>query len=267
MYAIRSYYGFVFAFVVLQVSFMRAQEKQFTSLEELPSSFAFSVFKDSYGFVWIGGNGIVKYDASEMILFDDDKENPNQYLGGDTKVIFEDSKRRLWTGTSKGITRYLREEDRFVYYDSTKTYKKWNVLYDASSFLEDHTGTLWVGTAHGIFKYLPEDDVFLGINAADVSEKNIGAITAMYLDSENNFWLGTKDRGLFRFDVATKSIFPYEEAWFKRDADGRFAAIADITEDKKGNLWVRITSYNVCYTKLLRNLGYFHFHNLKKWYM
>ena len=74
--------------------------------------------------------------------------------------------------------------------------------------------------------------------------------TAYYLVGDMNAWL---EANLIKFNHSGKDVYedPYFTVIVKVPANCYWKIIPQSNVDA-GNVWARITSYNVCYTKLLR---------------
>lgn len=104
---------------------------------------------------------------------------------------------------------------------------------------QDENGDIRVGGLHAFYIVDPEN---LGIKRkvlfADARGFTIqNGITKICRRSNNIFWMGSIEGGLYKFNTATHTIKPY---YLKDGKKGRqtIDLITNIYEDKKGNLWV-----------------------------
>ena len=81
------------------------------------------------------------------------------------------------------------------------------------SLIEDHEGNLWIGGIGLFAKYVRKTGTFVPLQFDRGSRTGTIQIWKLFEDSKNRVWFGTRNHGIY----------------------------------------FRITSYNVCYTKLLRN--------------
>ncbi|MCR5486127.1 MAG: response regulator [Lachnospiraceae bacterium] len=120
--------------------------KIYDATNGLPTSDANWILGASNGYVWIGGySGVIRYDGSSFERMD--------ASGGLTsgRVIFEDSRGRIWVGTNdNGVV--LLDGNTSVHY----TYRKGLPSSSIRSFAEDNTGRIYIGTTSGI-SYVQND--------------------------------------------------------------------------------------------------------------
>ncbi len=200
----------------------------------LPTSDANYVMCSDDGFMWIGGySGIIKYDGEVFERLD----TSEGLTSG--RVIFEDSKKRIWVGTN---------DNGIVVLDNGKrihiTYKEGLQSSSIRSFAEDSEGIVYIGSASGMAYAKPdmsihtiEDDRLndrivrlkadvtgnvygLTRNGAVFSLKsgevdkfytgedlNIGTITAMVTDPDrpNVLYLGTDNGKVYKGKLGKKA--------------------------------------------------------------
>ena len=68
--------------------------------------------QDHYGLIWVAaGSVLYKYNGAGFVPYQYEEDNPNSIQMGAILCIFEDSRDRLWIGTTIGLCRYDREQD------------------------------------------------------------------------------------------------------------------------------------------------------------
>ncbi|MCT4645097.1 MAG: hypothetical protein N4A74_08940, partial [Carboxylicivirga sp.] len=138
----------------------------------------FKVFEDSRGRIWLasidGGLSLMHEETDGKIWFQrftHDPNNPKSIVDNEVFVIFEDSKQRLWIGTSpKGFCRVLETPDRKGQSNfSFVSYQEKDGLPDneINGILEDSFGFLWISTNKGISRFNPEDETFVNYSEYD----------------------------------------------------------------------------------------------------
>jgi len=252
--------------------------KYFTTADGLPSNRVVNIIEDSKGILWFGtGNGLSKYDGKTFINFKTEYGICNNMISNlliDTKGIFwigtwngicqfdgttfktfsvpyptietpinEDTENWMTdiTEDTKGNIWFARDGYGACKYNGksfTHFLKKDGLLSNNVTEIEfDKDGNIWFGMrvvekdntdatkrfgAGGItkfngkvFEYFPE---IKGFNEADVYE--------IYKDNLDNLWISTTHNGIYKFDG--KAFKNYNIP----------ISIMNITEDKKGNLWL-----------------------------
>ena len=123
-----------------------------------------------------------------------------------------------------------------------------NFIYCLS---QDNNGYLWIGTGEGLVRYDGHKFITYTVNDSLASD----FIYSCFVDKDGMLWVGHENGTLSYYDDGFHKVIPQEKAT---------SPIKDICQDENGNIWAtienngvikidnRITSYNVCYTKLLR---------------
>ena len=170
---------------------------------------------DSAGIVWFGskGQGANSYDGSTWKQYNL-TNTPIDYSS--IRYITVDSKNRIWFATSFGVHRY---DGRI-----------WTtVLFNSDSYrvAEDRLGQFWVATKEGL--YASKGATWeLYTHAQGLPEDSLNYV---YADSRNLVWIGTKTRGLVRFDGTSFQRMDWAD-------DGTPTEIRVIQEDRLGRLWI-----------------------------
>ncbi len=152
--------------------------------------------------------------------------------------IIEDRVGNIWLGIyQKGVVMLPASSNNFQYigYKSIKN----NIIGSSNitTLSKDRNSSLWVGTdGDGIYKL----DTLSNLKTHYKNTGNASAmpstIMAAFEDSENNFWLGSYDKGLVRLNRKTghcdlmNHILEETPDWFK--------PVFSIVEDGNKNLWI-----------------------------
>ncbi|MCD6050610.1 MAG: two component regulator propeller/histidine kinase domain protein [Verrucomicrobia bacterium] len=196
----------------------------------LRSQIVWSVLADQAGDVWAGTkDGLYRFNGIRFEAIGRGNPNvtgnlPNQ----DVRVIYEDSKRRLWVGTfGGGLTRVVDGRASKTFNSTTDP----AIFHsnDVRALLEDAEGGLWIGTGGGgliLFK----NSVFTVFRRSDGAGLGSDFIRALYQDSEGVLWIGTNEglvcrRGERFSRFSTADHLPDD-------------VISQIFEDDRGNLWL-----------------------------
>lgn len=164
-----------------------------------------TVFEDRYGFIWVG----TKYGLNRLVPGQDSfkhyiysPEDPFSLTGGHVTAIHEDSKGTLWIGTNSGLNKYDRKNDRFDFYRINTC----RLIY------EDGTGVLWIGTGADIYAFDEKKGSFASIRETHKSLQRFEKLrfTTILKDKGGNFWIGTFEDGLIKFNPVTKGMVLYK---------------------------------------------------------
>jgi diguanylate cyclase (GGDEF)-like protein len=145
--------------------------------------------------------------------------------------VLQDRRGYIWLATEDGLNRYDGTGFKVYRHDPA------DVASLPSSFVwdveEDAKGDLWIATANGLATWRRASDRI--VRQDNVGGRHIRAIR--FARSGEALWIGTRDTGLLRLDVATGQLQP-----FTHDAANP-ASLADdrvyaLFLDAKGRLWV-----------------------------
>lgn len=195
------------------------------------------------GTIWIGHN-----DGADRLTFSAPEQARFEHFyfpvladssrRATVRAIFEDSKKRLWLGTSTGLAQFV--DDRFqltqsMPHDSTSLAGNGvNVIY------EDARNQLWVGTNAGLHQLLGEGDTLKfqrwQNDRARVNSLSNNHIEQIMEDRHGNLWVGTAF-GLNRIDAARTQV----QRIFARPRDPNSLSsnnIVALCRDQAGLLWI-----------------------------
>ncbi len=185
-----------------------------------------SVLEDLAGNVWAGTrDGLYKFNGIRFARIGP-PNSPDSLPSQDVRVIYEDSKGRLWVGTfGGGLTRVV--DNRASKTFSSSSDPEIFSSDDVRALLETTDGSLWIGTGGGgLIRF--KDSIFTVFRRGDGLGSDF--IRALYQDSEGILWIGTNNglsclrRGRF-FRFSTANGLPDD-------------VISQIFEDERDNLWL-----------------------------
>ncbi len=102
----------------------------------------------------------------------------------------------IYVGTSWGLRRYDRPNDRFMFFGEISS------MIDFTDLTEDTEGNVWAGTdSHGLFFKSKDAPYFINyfISGNEPSPLPSNAISCVEADSLGNIWVATKGGGFCRF--------------------------------------------------------------------
>jgi len=195
-----------------------------------------TMFKASDGTMWLGyfRKGL-SYYSSDHYKFEHFKMDPfnSRSLSNDLVNCFnEDEKGNIWIGTDGGGLNYWdREQGAFEHYSLDNGKLNTNVVL---SILPDDKNQLWVGSwAKGLaiidletmdYEVWTRENSFLASNN----------IRDMLIDQKGRIWIACFAGGLQVYYPKTKE---YKNISIKSKDDKEVTAIAQLFEDKNGNIW------------------------------
>ncbi|MEO5984327.1 MAG: two-component regulator propeller domain-containing protein, partial [Ferruginibacter sp.] len=154
--------------------------KLYTTADGLSDNYIFSVYQDSYGYIWVGtANGLNRYDGKRFITFGLKNGLPSTAVD----KIFEDSHHRLWIGTRRGISEF--KSDTCYNYPTSDSL----LIGFVSSFLEISPGKIWAATNRGVYelnnKVWVKKELYPGFKDQHVSQI-VNTSHGMYINYNGN---------------------------------------------------------------------------------
>ncbi|RZK38878.1 MAG: response regulator, partial [Pedobacter sp.] len=181
----------------------------------LSSDIILSITSDYRGKIWVATyNGVDEIDPETKKI----KNHINQSAqrGNTTPLsfncLFEDSKRRMWIGSTDGVYLYNRKNNKFNIYRHNPQDPSSVSENHISAIAEDQSGDIWFGTNNsGLCKILPGEKKFklYSSKVGDNSSLTNNSIRSLAIDNNNHLWVGTED-GLNIIDIQSESIQHYK---------------------------------------------------------
>ena len=186
----------------------------YSMADSIPIAFYFSANADSKGRIWFGTKDYdgLYYYTSATGKFSSIKNHPllRQYTGLGARIVFEDSKKRLWISCNgNGLImadETKRQTRRWFNNDSTKNTIIGNTVIDIK---EDKQGIIWVSTFNGVTGIDLENEKYTWLD--DKTFFNTNYTGPLAVDSFNRLWIGTAS-GLYVTDQLRKSESFFDES-------------------------------------------------------
>ena len=181
----------------------------YSGADSIPTAFYFSANADSKGRVWFGTKDYdgLYYYTSRTGKFSSIKHHPllTQYTGLGARIVFEDSKKRLWISCN-GNGLVMADEAtgstrRWFNNDSTRNTIIGNTVIDIK---EDKKGVIWISTFNGVTGIDLGKDGEKYIWLDDKSFFNTNYTGPLVVDSLNRLWIGTAN-GLYVTDESRRA--------------------------------------------------------------
>ncbi|MDO9153030.1 MAG: two-component regulator propeller domain-containing protein, partial [Paludibacter sp.] len=186
-----------------------------------------TVFIDSENVLWLGtyNKGLIKVDKNgtgfKQFLFD--SKDLNSIPGNDVRCICEDKDHTIWVGTSTGLARFSKKDQKFSRIDISN-----NRIVGIRSIKEAGNGTLWIGTyGAGVITYNYKNQKVNG-NPTNLTLHVVSDI----LINRDSIWLATQGEGLFLYNQKNKKSYVFNET---NGLPSNY--ISSILRDKIGKIW------------------------------
>jgi signal transduction histidine kinase/ligand-binding sensor domain-containing protein len=217
----------------------------------------FGLTVTSDGALWIAteGGGLIRYKDGAFRSFSGKDGLLNDFV----RVVYQDSKRRIWIGTDDGLFRFL--EDRIQRVDNSNgippvavhaihedrdgrlwaggsklfcldgsVYREYRLAGEGSqnrvkSITQTRDGTMWVGTIGGLYRKAPGADLFGRV------QETSGTVRFLQETSDGTLWIGTIGHGIYKY---------WKHAFSQMTAPGSLPSntALNLFEDIENNIWV-----------------------------
>jgi ligand-binding sensor domain-containing protein len=178
--------------------------------DKLNSNVILSVFEDSKNRVWVGTNAglhLLNPQTGKFTRFLHRKDVPESISSDVSRSLAEDKQGNIWVGTGVGLNKMNVKTQTFESFKSVKSDEHTlsdNNIYKISF---DKENKLWVGTEDGLNIFDPNNRKTIRIEkSTSTNYSGVGSfvghsIRDIYLDNCGIYWIGTKQRGVNKYDT------------------------------------------------------------------
>ncbi len=228
-----------------------------TSSPAFPSNWVTALAKDNIGNIWIGTNdvGLVKFDGTNFTTY-----NTSNGLPINTITCLETIGNQVYIGTNAGLSRF--DGVTFTNYNVANGTLPSNNI---SCIKAETPSLIWLGGFNEIIEFNINNALTItSYTTHSLSLISSGKINCIYIDSQNNKWLGTSIEGVLRYNGST-----FQNANILYDIYGSSIPnnVVDITEGLNNGIIIRSktgTPTSPLYTALMElapnNKVYQYFH-------
>jgi ligand-binding sensor domain-containing protein/serine phosphatase RsbU (regulator of sigma subunit) len=163
--------------------------------------------------MWIGtyGGGLNLTSAENPTEFSQFVHNPNEKNSISDNIIisiYEDPKKNIWVGTTKGLNLFDFKTQKFTRFFHLKNDKQSLSNDYIACMLEDSRGRFWVGTFEGLNQWLGGNK-FKRYTVNEGLPNN--SIQGILEDKQGNLWLSTNN-GISKFNPEKQSFRNFDES-------------------------------------------------------
>lgn len=173
-----------------------------------------------------GGINIIDRKRKYITYYTHDPNRINSI--GDNRVegFAEQKTGEIWVATVKGLSKFIPESKRFKNFNFNPTH----------SIVLDQNNQLWLGTSKGLFIFDPKKETF---NSPPIYSPALeDYISSLFIDNDQNLWIGTGNSGLLQYIPKKGTIKHYHEDHLDENFRIPSNAIRAIQQDHKQNIWV-----------------------------
>ncbi len=177
----------------------------------LPDANIYALVEDAAGSLWIGTDGgLSRYDPdrNEFTHFRHDPEDGGSLSDDRVRSLFIDSAGMVWVGTfTGGLNRLDPASGHFRHFAHSPD-DPGSLSHDhVRAIVQDREARLWVATENGLNLYQPTTGTFEHFYNDD-SPRGLqdSYIMSIHQDRGGVLWLGTRARGVSRWDPASWAL-------------------------------------------------------------
>ncbi len=177
---------------------------------------------------------------------------------------YVDTHRNLWIITRDGIDNLSFRKKDYEWIAASSTDDRNAGLYEEKEvrgIFEDELNRLWLGIKNNKVEIYDKDLNYVGNLTQDgriVANHNLvfgAGIYCFFKDKENNIWMGSKDKGLFR--LRSKNSMNYEVEQYTHSAKDKYSissnSIYSIVQDSRGGIWIGTFGGGINYIEFYSN--------------
>ena len=204
--------------------------------------------QDREGIIWLAtGSGLKRIDtATGSIVCYGHREDGDSSISSDqVKSILESRDGTFWVATAAGLDAFDRRTGkvtRHVSFGGTAGSQLKIIASYAASLFEDHQGIIWITYAFGdgLASFDPVEDIVTvyAFGARGSDENATSGVYAIVEDQDGGLWLGTRKRGLVKFDRVRKRAIRYQHDPNDPNSMSEEDGISSLFEDGKSRIWV-----------------------------
>ena len=201
------------------------------------------VIEDHYGFLWITThNGLNRFDGNNFKVYRTNPNDSTSISNNNQYGILEDSKHRLWIGTTGGLVLYDRKYDKFKRFDIFKKQVNKNKVNIVWTIKEDSKGTVWFCSVNGICSLNEKDNTFSWELTNKFKLFNLVTLDFAF-DKSDNIWIATENRGVVFIDSKHKAYKEYIHSTNPHSISSN--NVKCIIADKYGRIWAGTTDSGI----------------------
>lgn len=195
-----------------------------------------AIEEDNSGKLWIGTyNGLNCYDPVSNTFKRYLNDKTNHTINSNTIWCIKKIGDEMWFGTSKGLSVYNIKTGQFAsaFHSGTDntTIPSNNIL----SILKTKKGKIWIGTTKGLCILTNRKNGKFSFKNYPLNNIDVLNVSAIAEDRFNNIWVGTKNKGLLKFDSSTNSFVSFLSDEKRKEINSEIRALAI---DNKGSIWI-----------------------------
>jgi len=207
-----------------------------TNKHSISNNDILSIEEDNTGKIWVGTyNGLNCYDPVRNTFTRYLHTKTNHTISSNAIWSIKEIDNEMWFGTSKGLTIYNKKTNLFtsVFHSDTDhtTVPSNNII----TMLKTKKGEIWIGTTKGLCQLVSRKNGRFSFKNYPLNNTDLLNVQAITEDVSGNLWVGTKNKGLLKFDKTLNTFISFlaDDKYREINSDIRSLVI-----DNQGSLWI-----------------------------
>ncbi len=179
---------------------------------ENETSFAMSLLFDSKGFLWIGSDGLLRFDGYNFKRFKNIESDSSSLSSNIVMKIVEDRSGNLWIGTTDGLNLFDQKSETFQRFKNDPKDSTTIGSGIVSMIYEDGKGYIWTSgwNSQGLSRLDPKSKSFIRYKAGgDPYGLQSKWVFSMVEDNDGQLWLTQHGSGIARLDKRTNRFYTH----------------------------------------------------------
>lgn len=205
----------------------------------------YSINSDGNGNMWIAtDSGLIHFNPTDqsIITFIHNPSDQNSLQNNLVQHVFTDSKNRTWVCMPGGLALFNPKTKAFELITNGTNPKNINSENTFLQIAEDKQGNIWFASFDGLFcleNSSAENDNLICYrnNPDDPNSISGNHLTSLYIDEQDNLWIGAENDGLYLFNREQKNFKHFTtDDYNPKSLNNK--SIQAINMDNSGNLWI-----------------------------
>ena len=205
----------------------------------------YNIVEDSVNNLWLSTDtGLIYFDRqnNKSVIYKHHDDDPTSLSNDWLDYVFLDSRNRLWVSTRSGLNLFHPSTGVFEHITHGENP---NEDFSGVSFLEiaeDYSGNIWIASFNGLYCIKNSDTenrtlTWFHHDQDDPYSISASRLLGLFIDKDNNLWVGAENGGLFLFDRTKNRFWHYMINDYDPGSLNN-ESIQDVYVDNSGNLWV-----------------------------
>jgi ligand-binding sensor domain-containing protein len=171
--------------------------KNYTTLNGMADNVVVKTVKDKYGFLWIAThNGLSRFDGLKFKNYSHNPADSNSLRSIWISDLLIDEQQTLWASTEWGLCYYVPEKDKFIYINDRANLQ----LVYKMPLCNDSNNYFWIAAEDGLKKVNCVTKKYTNTSLERIADPQF-----VVKDNSGNLIIGTRGRGLYKYNIASNS--------------------------------------------------------------